>query len=500
MKKWIDLVLLVLILSIAAGVRLYRVTAPLADWHSWRQADTASVTREYVKHNYPLTLSHFHDLSNIPSGEENPQGWRMVEFPIVNYLVAGVLRQWPMLDLVSTYRVFSIFASLIMISALYILVQTISNDRWLSGLTALIVALMPYSIFYSRVILPEPYMLAAQVLSLLAFVKWLQSLSTTSKSNSSSLVAWSWFVLSVACMALALLLKPPAIFIAPVFAIMAWWYLGWKFITTWQLYVYGVVALLPMLWWRTFIQDYAVGIPASDWLWNGNGIRLKPSWWRWLFADRIDRLMLGYWGSVFLFLGMAVKSAKDKWSAIDILSLSWFGSMVLYLVMLATGNVQHDYYQAMLVPSIALMVARGVVWYWRLPSTVVARWVVVASTVWVAALAGFLSWYEVRGYFNINNPAIVEAGKRVDALVPADALVIAPYQGDTAFLFQTNRRGWPIGGLIPQRIEQGASVYVTTALDDEAKALQTQYQTIEQKPEYLILDLSKPVPASASAR
>jgi hypothetical protein len=100
------------------------------------------------------------------------------------------------------------------------------------------------------------------------------------------------------------------------------------------------------------------------------------------------------------------------------------------------------------------------------------------------------SWFEIRGFYNINNPAMVEAGKAVDQITPADALVIAPYGGDTAFLYQTNRRGWPIGGNIETRIEQGATHYVTTAMDAEAQDLATRYQVILPKP--------KPIPSSIS--
>ncbi len=46
--------LLGFILIVGLVVRLYRINEPLADWHSWRQADTAAVTREYVKNGIDL--------------------------------------------------------------------------------------------------------------------------------------------------------------------------------------------------------------------------------------------------------------------------------------------------------------------------------------------------------------------------------------------------------------------------------------------------------------
>jgi hypothetical protein len=96
-------------------------------------------------------------------------------------------------------------------------------------------------------------------------------------------------------------------------------------------------------------------------------------------------------------------------------------------------------------------------------------------------------WFEIRGFYNINNPAMVEAGRAVDQLTPPDALVIAPYGGDTAFLYQTNRRGWPIGGNIETRILQGATHYVTTSMDAEAQELASRYQVIAQTANLIII-------------
>ena len=36
------------------AVRLYKITSPIGDWHSWRQADTSAVTRNFVKYGSDL--------------------------------------------------------------------------------------------------------------------------------------------------------------------------------------------------------------------------------------------------------------------------------------------------------------------------------------------------------------------------------------------------------------------------------------------------------------
>ena len=45
-KYWLIILMVFLILGFA--VRLYKLNNPVADWHSWRQADTSSVSRNFV--------------------------------------------------------------------------------------------------------------------------------------------------------------------------------------------------------------------------------------------------------------------------------------------------------------------------------------------------------------------------------------------------------------------------------------------------------------------
>jgi hypothetical protein len=75
-------IILSLIFLLGFIVRLYRINAPLADWHSWRQTDTAAVTYRFKEEGVNLLQPQYFDISNIQSGEFNPKGYRMVEFPI----------------------------------------------------------------------------------------------------------------------------------------------------------------------------------------------------------------------------------------------------------------------------------------------------------------------------------------------------------------------------------------------------------------------------------
>src|SRR5258708_2975667 len=262
-------------------VRLYRITNPIADWHSFRQADTASVTREYVKHGIDFLHPKYHDLSNIQSGEnnqgkDNVEGWRMVEFPLVNGLLAYVLRAFPILDLVMVSRLASVLASLCSLVFL-ILIIVRAYGRRVALATGFFFSLLPYSIYYSRAILPEPVFIALSLASLWTY----QQFADTKK--------WRWVVGSAALFALALLVKPMAVFFIPIF-------FGIRFYKSFKIQLKDIatgavfaLSFIPLLLWRHWILQYPIGIPISSWLYNGVGkgtnllpvymIRFKPAWW-----------------------------------------------------------------------------------------------------------------------------------------------------------------------------------------------------------------------------
>ena len=94
-------------------------------------------------------------------------------------------------------------------------------------------------------------------------------------------------------------------------------------------------------------------------------------------------------------------------------------------------------------------------------------------------------------YFNVNTWEYAEAGEAVNRLTDKNSLVIAPAMSDTAFLFQTNRRGWPIGDNIEDKIARGATIYVSINDDSERRALADKYEVLETGERYLILDLTQ---------
>ncbi len=470
---------LVIIVIIGFLVRLYKIDNPVADWHAWRQADTAAVARNFFKDGYNPFLPKYDDMSGVAEHPvPNPGRYRFVEFPIYNslvymaYLLNGGVDE-------KLARLINVLFSLGSIIFVYAVSKNYFGTKT-ALLSSLLFAILPYNIYFSRVILPEPSLTFFSLGMLHFLSRWI--LKQKQK----------FFWIGIIFTAFAFLTKPTA-----VFYLLPLIYLYFqKEKTQWSVQkrylVFFLLSLVPFLLWRFWIQQHPEGIPASNWLLNGNGIRFKPIFWKWILQDRFGREILGMTGSVLFFIGILKKVKPQESWLLHLLTLSSF----LYLIIFATGNVQHDYYQTLIIPALVIFTARGFILLWGGISDFLPRiWTIPLSLLFLF-MTIYLGWSEVKGLYQINNPAIVEAGKKADQVLPKDAVVIASYNGDSSFLYQTNRPGWPVVAFpIPEMIEKfGVSAYVSTTKDAKTKWVMRKYQVLVDTPDYVIVNLTKENP------
>lgn len=449
MKKNVYIACLLGLVGLTVLLRLYKIDSPVADWHSFRQSDTASVARIFVERGIDLLHPRYHDLSNIQSGKDNPQGWRMVEFPLYQGVAAFISRTFSAISVELSLRLVTIAAA----------AGTVVLLSHMFGLTAgFVYTILPYSIYFGRTILPETLAVFFAVFALYLLDKK------------------HWFVSSCFA-ALALLVKPTAGFLllpAPYLIIRRH---GFSFHSLMRLFAYAFISIIPLWWWRNWITQYPEGIAVFDWLFNKGNIRFKGAWFYWLFAKRLGELILGFWGLIPFGVGLMGARMLD--------GLLGIGGL-LYLIVFAAGNVQHDYYQIILLPVISMFVAKGLTILWKQSKTL--------CTVSLLFMLAF-SWYTIRTFYWVNRPEIIEAGQMADRILPKDAKVIAPYNGDTTFLYQTKRLGWPLGFDIDKKLAQGATHYVTVSPTDndwETKTLAETYTVLVRNEKFAIIDLTKP--------
>lgn len=467
---------LFVLLLFAFLVRLYRIDTPLADWHSWRQADTAAVSRNFLKSGYDLLHPRFDDISSLVSGRENPQGYRFVEFPFYNLIHAYLSQLFPFRPLEWWGRMISIVFSLGSTLILYFL-----TSKYLGKLTAFLAAfffaLLPFNIYYSRVILPEPMMIFTSLSMIYFFSLWLE------EGKLKSL----YYLLFIVFAAVSLLLKPFIVFLFPILFYLAWRKWGLALFKKWPLYL-ALVAIVPFILWRWWMSFYPEGIPHYPWLFNHEGIRFKGAFFRWIFGERIGKLILGVWGVALFVLGAITRvEKKEGWSF-----HWWLVGILIYFSVIAGGNVIHDYYQILAIPIICIFLAKGAHLLLFPPKQSLNRLLCCLLFVVCSLFMFAFSWYEVRDFFNINHWEIVEVGERADQLLPQGAKVIAPYNGDTAFLYQINRHGWPaVVKSVEHLISLGATHYVAVNFDTTTQDLMKNYKILAQEENYVIIDLTQ---------
>lgn len=474
---------LVLLFVLGFVVRLYRFDGPVADWHSFRQSDTNAVSIIFAREGIDLLHPRYFDISNVQSGYENPKGYRMVEFPIYNAVQAGLFGTTGILTLEKWGRLISIFATLAGAWFVYLLTKKYANE--VAGLFgAFFYLFLPFSIYYGRTILPDPSMAGSILAGTYFFDLWIEKGIKKKALRKRHLTP---FVLSIFFTALAFLLKPYALFFTLPIVYLAWRKFGVSVLRKWQVWLFAILCLIPLVLWRKWIGNFPEGIPASSWLFNGDGIRFRPSFFRWIFYERIMRLILGYVGAIFGLVGgiRAIREIREKNGGFF---LSFIISSFAYLIVIATGNVRHDYYQILIIPTVSIMAGLGAAY---LVEHFKKNLFLQAQIYILVALTILLGWIQVKDYFNINDWGMVAAAEEANKILPINTTVIAPYDGSTTFLNLTKRRGWPVFEKpIEDLIKMGAEylVIANPTLND-FKGFGMKYSHVAESNDYLILKL-----------
>lgn len=491
--KRLEIFLLFLVLVISLLVRLYKIDRPIADWHSWRQADTAAVARNFIKEGFNPFVPRYDDMSTQTNGRDNPERYRFVEFPIYNTLVAAVWSQTGIGDIYA--RLVTVVITVGSTTLLYFLVKHFSDIKT-ALFASFFFATIPYNVFYSTTILPGPFMVFCLLATYLSFAKWMEkaedpvidpelSRREQSRRNNNKIL----MILSIVFANLAILSWPIALFFMIPLVYLAYDKYGIGMFKNPSLWIFAVSSLVPFIAWRLWIARFPEGIPNWQFLINENNIRFKGSFFRWILAERMGKLILTVTGSFLFLLGIVRKSEhKEK-----LFYYFWLFSGFAYISTFASGNVRHDYYQVPIIPIASVFMAIGARTLFSPPNTFVNKYLGKAILLFLIIFMFAFGYFEIRGYYWINKPQIIEAGHATDRLLPKDVTVIAPYNGDTAFLYQTNRYGYPITDRSLEKfIEQGTKYLVSVDVNDAGiQNLAKHCKVIDQTKNYVIVEMFK---------
>lgn len=297
-----------------------------------------------------------------------------------------------------------------------------------------------------------------------------------------------FFILTALFLNVAVLTKPYLLYLLIPMIYLSYHFQGMKAFRNRQLYLLAFLSVVPLLAWRAWMLQFPEGIPSSSWLFNKDNIRFKGAFLHWIIGERLGREILTVGGFFLTTLGAFLKPKKNQtyffhW---------WLLSVSLYVVILASGNVEHDYYQVPLVPILVIMMARGVDFLLFDSHKFLIRWITIPSTLILILLTFALGWYEVRSFYQINNGEIMQAGDVARVILPKEAAVIAPYGRNTALLYQLDRPGWSsVYTSIDELIKLGATHYVSVNFDAQTEDVMKKFKVIHKTPSFVIVDLMK---------
>ncbi|HRN70124.1 MAG TPA: glycosyltransferase family 39 protein [Candidatus Woesebacteria bacterium] len=474
-KRHIMLGILIFLFILSILPRLYRIDNPIADWHSWRQADTAAITRNFIKEGFTPLFPKFDSLNSLNENQEpNPHRYFFAEFPIYNIIVYPFYYYFGVNEVY--HRAVSVFFASLTTVFLYLLTRKLSGNTT-ALIAAFFFAILPYNIYYGRVTMADPLHIFFGVLTLYLVAKW---------SESKNLI---WPILAGLATTFTILTKPYGLVLGLPIGYMLLRGHGLKLFTSPGLYLYAIISFAPFFAWRWHINQHPEGMFGTTWLYNQGDIRFTGAYFRWILFDRLNRLIFATGGFVLFFLGLAKSVTKKEGYIYHV----WLAGILVFFVVIAKGNVTHDYYQLPIVPVGCILMARGLVWLITIGKGFIQNCInVVVAISLVLMMIGF-GWYEVRGYFNVNRSEIVEIGKVIDELTPKNAKIIAPYMNDPAFLYQTNRYGWTNGGgLIPFYVKEGADYLAVVDFDSDSQYWIDRCKIIaESKGRWVLVDVKQ---------
>jgi len=332
MGRGVRRLLLFVILLLALGARLRGITNPLLDDQGWRQADTASMASHM--------LGRLTDIPSVFLPQLNYDGVTPqkveLEFPFLPYLLACTWTLFGWADIWG--RLWSVVLSLITVGGVYYLGRKIFTDR-VGLLAAAIYALMPLSIYYGRVVMPEPMAQAWSIWALAMIWRW--------RNNQEERGLWKIGLL----MAGAILAKLPQLMLFPVALLLGFSPLNHKRVG--QLVRFSLIVLIPPMVYYLWVHfNVAPSSRFVSGVMAGNGADPSNLDWN-LLSKNIQR---GFTGSVLLLSGVGLCRLIFSRSPVRVALLAWGGIGVLYMGVVCV-RIPLDYYLVPILPLVALLSA-----------------------------------------------------------------------------------------------------------------------------------------------
>ena len=433
------------ILIIGLALRLVNINAPVIGIHSWRQADTASIARNFLSNH----LNFWQPQVNW-SGSTN--GFVECEFPLYQYLVANLYKIFGLHEFFA--RGLSVFFGCLSILFLFRLIKKVF-DIEVAWWGTLFYAILPISVFYSRTIQPESLMMFLGIFSLERWISFIDS-----KNLKSLFLSWIAFTLAVLIKVLPLFWIGIPILISASKRSLIFKY---------KLYLFPILTFLISFFWYSYSYKLGQSTGLTFGLWGADTDRY--SWLTLLeirfYIDLLIRILFRN----FLLLGFLPIFISIKILGINNIFSIGILSVLLTGLINPTSFGVHEYYQLpMMIFSCPLM-GFGFI---RLKTSLYQNKLFI--NIFIALL--FISSLIMLklDYWNKELPIrqpVWDTSQLIKNNTNKSDLIISITGGDPTLLYLSNRKGWLVS---PMEITEQK---ILELKDDGAKFIAGSWDVIE---------------------
>jgi len=435
---------LITIFTVAAIVRFNHINQPFVDVFSWRQASTAMMADNFYRINWNI----FYPEVSWGGIGPNYQGR---EFQTVSYIAALLYRLVGQQDWVG--RSVAVVFGLWGIFALYQLVRRVWDEKRAIA-AAMVMAILPGSIFIERSFLPDPAMVALVTTSLWLLVVYLQTERWHFLFWAGAIGMWG-FLSKIT----GLIIGIPMLYATATILYRQRMLYPRKLIT---IGVGGVLMLTPVIAYYLWARHLSLSYPpyhfagSGNWLWS-DGLNKWLSQ-KYFLPQLVDNFTywLWTWPTIILVgLGLFCRPPGTLDNQEDLPRLEtqtqapwlfhwWFVASLIYYVIGAKELVHNPWNFQIMNPVAAALAGHGLVSITSVQTRVV-RWIpfVIAGT--FILIIGLLGHTNLKAmYSRPYGEESYHLGLRLRHYSQPGELVVtmASDLGDPNALYYSQRRGW----------------------------------------------------------
>lgn len=428
-----------LILFLALILRLYHLNYPYLDHHAWRQTDTAAMARNLQESGFNIMYPQVDWRGDGP-------GYVEAEFQLLSYITALLYVPFGVHEYIG--RLVVIAFSLASIYYLYKLTG-FYFDKKTALFSAFLFAVSPLYLFFSRAFMPESEMIFFSITSLYFFKIWT---ANNSKKH---------LLLAILCTTLAFLVKIPTLYLCIPLLYIAYEKYGLRLFLQKALYLFAILVLIAPAFY--YYHAYQVGkehLSVGIWdfgedKWANSAILSDMRFYNTLY-ERTTTVVLTGIGAVLALIGLFIKTRKNRTHMFHF----WLLAIISYFIIVAKGNMVHDYYQIPLVPVAAVFAGLTLS---RLTKFKKTKYFVIP----IILIIFYNSIALASPFYNIRDN-VYEICNNYNDLNTESSLVITADYGNPEILYYCHAKGWHISPkhisseTIDESREKGAKYLITT--------------------------------------